>query len=300
MAVAREKTLAHRLEFVGYAAYEGLFRRMSVEKAAQRGAEWLRAIGPRLPHHRIIRRNLSFAFPELSDEEREAIALDSWSSLGAFAGEFPHMEKFRSDGKEARIRVVDAHLIDEAFALGRGVVFISGHFANFEAMACVLVQRGHRVHVTYRPANNPFVDDRIAARRRAYGTSELAAKGTIGGMNLLRALKRGEGVAIMNDQKNNEGQSVPFFGRPAPTSDGPTRLARRFGCPLVPLGLRRVDHGQYEAQVYAPIEVDQGEDEEKAIFNTIGRINTFIEARVRERPAEWFWVHRRWPKADYR
>jgi Kdo2-lipid IVA lauroyltransferase/acyltransferase len=299
LAVERDTSLARRLEFLGYSAYQNLFRAMPIETASRRGAAWLAAIGPRLPHHRIILTNLRFAFPDLSEKARLAIARDAWANLGAFAAEFPHMASVRIDGDDPRLVIVNRKRLDEMAEAKTGGVLIGGHFANFESIGASLSQTGLPIQITYRPANNAFVDDAVQAMRRAYGTRYLQPKSTSGGMHLMRALKKGEMIGIMNDQKNNEGMSVPFFGVPAMTFDGPTRLARRFGCPLVPIATRRTGTARYEITVFDDIALDTDPDEEKATFNTIVAINRFIEDRIRENPADWFWVHRRWPKGEY-
>jgi KDO2-lipid IV(A) lauroyltransferase len=119
-------------------------------------------------------------------------------------------------------------------------------------------------------------------------------------MGLMRALKDGWAVAIMNDQKYNEGVAAPFFGRLVMTADGPTRLARKFRCPLVPVSIERLPGVRFRITVLDPIPYDEDPDEEAAVARTVATINAHVERWLRAAPEQWFWVHRRWPKEVYR
>jgi KDO2-lipid IV(A) lauroyltransferase len=149
--------------------------------------------------------------------------------------------------------------------------------------------------MTYRPANNPLIDARILHLREGYGAKMQAAKGVEGGIGLMRSLARGWSVALMNDQKYNEGVEAPLFGHNCMTADGPTRLARRFKLVLQPMSVKR-DGARFHAIVHEPLPTDPDAPDAVAVPASIARINAFMEARIREAPEQWFWVHRRWPK----
>jgi KDO2-lipid IV(A) lauroyltransferase len=164
-------------------------------------------------------------------------------------------------------------------------------------MAIALLERGLTAHITYRPANNPIIDQRIIAIRERYGTRLQAAKGVEGGMGLLRALARKEVVVLMNDQKYNEGVAAPLFGHACMTADGPTRLALRFRAPLLPIAQQRLgESARFAMTAYPPLPLDYDADPESEIPKSVACVNAFMEARIREAPGQWFWVHRRWPK----
>jgi KDO2-lipid IV(A) lauroyltransferase len=161
-------------------------------------------------------------------------------------------------------------------------------------MSAMVANRMTDAEITYRSANNPYIDERIADVRAAYGVQNFAPKGA-GTRELVRALSRGKTIALMNDQKFNQGIAAPFFGHDAMTAPGPTRLARKFGATLLPCSTLRTGPARYRVTVYEPIEIPDG-DEEAAIRDTVVKINQFVEARVREAPEQWFWMHNRWPK----
>jgi len=117
----------------------------------------------------------------------------------------------------------------------------------------------------------------------------------------MRALERGESVALMNDQKFNGGIEAPFFGVPAHTAPGPSTFALRFGVPLQPLSVQRTgDSARFRVIVHDPIVLDDTGDRAADIEAGVRRINAFVEDRIRARPSEWFWVHRRWPNEVYK
>ncbi len=300
MVVHQTKNFGAR--FVGwlYDTYGAAFRALPVERASALGGAIVRTLGPRTRYHHVARTNLRLAFPDLSPDAERGLLAEQWDNFGRLVGEFPHLDAFAIYDDEPRIEVAGAERLDTIINDKKGAVLISGHFANWEVMAMAIVHRGVPCRITYRPANNYFIDKRIIDQRTAYGIKLHASKGREGGMSLLRALAKGDAIALMNDQKYNEGIAVPFFGEPAYTADGPTRLARKYNCPLIPMSVRRLPHARFRVTVHRPIPHDTAPNENEAVANTVLRINQFVEDRIREAPAEWFWVHRRWPKPLYK
>lgn len=300
MAVEGSRSLLSRLEALGYEAYFRLFGALPLDRASDVGAALFKALGPLLPVHQVARRNIELVFPELGEPERRALLSGMWDNLGRTFAEFPHLHRMPAYGEGSRITVEGVHLLDRLIADKQAAVFVTGHFANWEVMATAIVQRGVPCQITYRPANNAFVDARIVAQREAYGAKTQAAKGRAGGMGLLRALAQGETVALLNDQKYAEGVAAPFFGRIVMTADGPARLARRFGCPLIPISVRRLKGARFVVRFHEPLAQSAHPDEEVAIAETVAAINRFVEGVILAAPEQWFWVHRRWPKEVYR
>jgi KDO2-lipid IV(A) lauroyltransferase len=166
-------------------------------------------------------------------------------------------------------------------------------------MPAAIIHAGITCQITYRAANNPHVDARFKASRWRYGVRLFAPKGGDGARELLEAMKRGVSVALMNDQKFNNGVAAPFFGRLTHTAPAPSRMAIRFGTVLQPMSVQRIKGAYFRAVVHEPIELPRTGDRTADIEAGVRAINAFVEARVRERPAEWFWVHKRWANAVY-
>jgi KDO2-lipid IV(A) lauroyltransferase len=150
-----------------------------------------------------------------------------------------------------------------------------------------------------------LIDAKILKLRQGYGAKLQAAKGVEGGVGLLRGLAKGFSVALMNDQKYNEGVAAPLFGHDAMTADGPTRLAQRFGAPLIPFSLARLSPEggkavRYRIVIHDPLDIPKDMAQDAAIKDTVIRINQFVETHVRAHPEQWFWVHKRWGKETWK
>ena len=104
----------------------------------------------------------------------------------------------------------------------------------------------------------------------------------------------------MNDQKFAGGVRGPFFGKDLETAPGPTRLAMRFGAVLQPMTVERLQGCRFRIAVHDPIVPDNMGNRSADIASTVGKINQFLEARIRTRPHEWFWSHKRWPNETYK
>ena len=290
--------LVWRLEAFAYDLAAGLARIFPIDAVSDCGAWLFRRLGPLTSANRVVERNLRIAFPEADDVEIARLLAAQWDQVGRWFAEFPILDRIVGD--PGRVEVVGAERL-AAIAAGEGpVVFISGHFSSFEIMPAVIVHAGITCQITYRATNNPHVDDRIRASRWRYGVRLFAPKGSDGARELLRALARGESVALMNDQKFNGGVAAPLFGVTAYTAPGPSSFALRFAVPLVPMSVQRKEKARFRVVVHEPIRLEDTGDRTADIETGVRRVNAFIEERVRERPEEWFWVHRRWPNEQYR
>jgi len=289
--------LLWRLEALGFDLFIGAVRLMGVDRASDFGG-WLgRTFGPMSGAHKVATRNLKLAFPEKDPAWHEQILREQWDGLGRSFAEFPLMDKILPS--TGRVEVVGKERLVEIAENRIPVVFVSGHLSNWEVMPAAIVDSGVVCEMTYRAANNPYVDKRIKESRFRYGVRLFAPKGGDGARELLEGMKQGKSVALMNDQKFNSGVAAPFFGHLAHTAPGPTRLAIRFGTVLQPMSVQRLKGARFRAVVHDPIVPPKTGDRTADIEAGVRMINAFMEDRIRERPAEWFWVHRRWPNEVY-
>ena len=287
------------LEAALFDAIAALTRLFPLDSVSNAGAWLVGRLGPLTGANRVAERNLRIAFPEADDAEIEQLLRAQWTELGRSLAEFASLDRIVADA--GRLEVEGAERLDEIAAGGGPVVFISGHFSNFELMAAAIVHSGVTCQVTYRAMNNPYVDARIRKNRFRYGVRLFAPKGLEGARELIRALERGESVALMNDQKFNGGVAAPLFGVLAHTAPGPSTFALRFGIPLQPMSVQRIgESARFKVIVHEPIHLEDTGDRNADIEAGVRKINAFIEDRVRARPTEWFWVHRRWPNEVYR
>lgn len=295
---SRAQDLVWRLEALAFDLFTGVMRLAPIDWVSDFGAWAIGGLGPLTSANRTAERNLRIAFPDAPDAEIKRLLKAQWRETGRVFAEFPILD--RIVGAPSRVEVVNAERL-AAVAQGAGpVVFISGHFSSFEIMAATIVQAGVPCQVTYRAANNPYFDRRLRESRARYGVQLFAPKGLEGARAMMRAFAQGESAALMNDQKFNGGVAAPFFGVIAHTAPGPSTFALKFGIPLVPMSVQRVKKARFRVVVHEPIRLQDTGDRQADIEAGVRRINAFVEERVRERPGEWFWVHKRWPNEMYK
>jgi KDO2-lipid IV(A) lauroyltransferase len=291
------KDLGWRAEVAGYDLFSALLRRAPTDAVSAAGAAVFKALGPLTGAHRTAELGLRLAFPGMASAERAAILAAQWDNFGRYVFEFPLTDRFMP--ALGRVEVVGMERLTSIATSGRPAVLISGHFSNFEVMAAVIVAAGIRCNVTYRAANNPYVDARIIESRRRYGVTLFAPKGADGARELLEAMGEGRSIAMLNDQRYDTGVAGPFFGRPVMTNPAAVRLALRFAAPIQPMSIERLEGARFRCLIHPPIEIADTGQRATDIEAGVAQVNAFIEARVRERPGEWWWLHRRWSAEDY-
>ncbi len=279
----------------GMAAYAvlGIARLMPLEAASGLGG-WLgRTIGPRVGITKRARRNLRRAFPKKTVDEIEAIIRGMWDNLGRVVFEYPHLDRLRFDGADRHVEVLHGEYVDLLKDDGRSGILFSAHMANWEITAIGAIRRGLPVHLFYRAPNNPFVDHLF--RRHRLGDSEMIPKGAAGARRALKLLGAGEHLAMLVDQKMNDGIAVPFFGRDAMTAPALAQLALKYNCPVVPAQVVRLRGARFRIIVHPPLEIVRTGDRRRDVAETMGRVNALIEGWIRENPEQWLWLHNRWP-----
>lgn len=288
--------LVWRLEAAAFRGLFGFLRLLGVERASGFGGKLLRTLGPLTGTHKTVTRNLRIAFPDMGAAERDRLAVDQWEQTGRTFAELAVMDRLTPES--GRIDIVGLERLHAVRDSGRPVVLISGHLANFEVMAAVIMAAGVPCQVTYRAANNPYVDALIRQSRERYGIKLFAPKGD-GTRELMAGMKRGESIALLVDQKYSQGPEVEFFGQPVNASPGAARMALKFGTVMQPLSVVRLPGVRFRVTAHEPIAVPDTGDKAADVLAGVQAANRFVEDRVREHPVDWFWVHKRWPPQVY-
>ncbi|MBI1329643.1 MAG: lauroyl acyltransferase [Alphaproteobacteria bacterium] len=291
------RRVQYALESAVFFLFIGFFRIFGVDTASAIGGFIGREILYRLPLSRRARSNIALAFPDKSAEEVDAILRGMWDNLGRTAGEYGHLSAFRIAGKDARI-TGNFDRIEKVLAAqnGKGILIISGHFANWELMPFAAAQYGIEGGVVYRPVNNPTVDRWMVNARIVNGLKDQIAKGPQGTRRIFTLLRSGKAVLLLADQKTNEGLPVPFFGRDAMTTPAPATLALKLGATILPVRNERIGGAHFRLQVHDPIDFTPTGDQDEDVYRLTQKINDALEAMVRANPSQWLWLHRRWPK----
>ncbi|MGC9953397.1 MAG: lysophospholipid acyltransferase family protein [Rhizomicrobium sp.] len=289
------KNLRYGAESAAFFPFMAFFRLLGIDAASAVGGFIGRHIFYRLPVTNTARANLRSAYPDMSEADIERTVRDMCDNLGRVVGEYPHLDKFTYGVPGARIVAEGIEHSDAAIASGKGVMFISGHFANWETMPIAASLFGYEGALVYRPPNNPFVDRWISRQRAKLGPKEHISKGAQGTRRIFTLLRRGKAILMLVDQKTWEGVPAPFFGRDAMTTPAPASLALKLGAALLPASATRVGGAYFRMKVYPPIEFKPSGDHDRDVLALTAKINQAIEAIVRARPSQWLWIHRRWP-----
>lgn len=274
----------------------GFFRLFPLDAASMIGSWFGRNLFARTHITARARANLAAAYPGMPESEREQIIREIWDNLGRNIAEYAHLEKLSIRGEKPRIELAGLEHYERAVSTGKGIIFISGHFANWEVMPFAAAQYGVEGGEVYRPVNNPFVDRWLVRQRQAIGPKEQIAKGAQGTRRIFTLLRARKAIFMLVDQKTNEGIAVPFFGRDAMTTPAPAALALKLGSVLLPTSNERLDGARFRMTVHPMIDFEPSDDHARDVLALTTRINEAIERCVRYRPSQWLWIHRRWPK----
>jgi KDO2-lipid IV(A) lauroyltransferase len=288
------RKLRYGAEAAVFFGFMALFRVIGLEAASRLGGWIGRNIFVWLPPDRVARRNLALAFPEKTAAERDDIRRTMWDNLGRVVGEYPHLDKFTPKGEDPRVGYsLPPGVTLESFA-SQPLIFLSGHFANWEMLPILAHQVGLDAAAVVRPPNNPYVANWVARQRQINGPATLIAKQNAA-RPMLAHLRGGKALCILVDQKLREGIAVPFFGRDAMTTPAPAALALKTGARIVVVANRRLPGARFHVSVLAPLHFVPSGEESRDITALTAAITAQIEEIVREDPGQWLWIHQRWP-----
>jgi KDO2-lipid IV(A) lauroyltransferase len=242
---------------------------------------------PRL--RRTAMRNLEFAYPEKSQAERRAITDDVFRSIARLIWIFARSPQFNSQNIHNLIRYEGREHYLEAKKAGRGILFATAHFGNWELSAFAHALMTEPMHIMIRPLDNPGIDRLVEDRRRLSG-NHLIVKWD-GARAVLRALRQNEAVGVLIDQNTSiqEGVFVDFFGTPACANTAFAKIAAKTGAAVIPgFAIWSEEERKYILKFHPPLEISGDPTEDTR------RLHAVLEGVIREHPGQWLWIHRRW------
>jgi KDO2-lipid IV(A) lauroyltransferase len=244
-------------------------------------------------HRRVATRNVTAAFPSRPARERRAIVRGAFMHFGRLLLELLKFSALSPEAMLARVEFEGEDRVRAAYAQGKGVLFVTGHFGFWELQAMVHALRLQPMAVLARALDNPHLNALLERMRTRTGNSVIYRQGTI--RRAMRRLQAGEGVGILIDQHilGRDAIFVDFFNRPAATTAVVAALALRTGAPVVPLFALPLGGGRYRMVYEHPVE-PPAEDAAEPIQEFTQRCTDVLEMYVRRRPELWLWMHRRW------
>ena len=239
---------------------------------------------------KIIFNNLNKIIPEKNNLEKEKIANKMWSNYGKTFVEYIFLNTFKK--RSNHIDIKNKKAIEEILKKNKPVVFISGHFANYELMSMELTKAKVRLATIYRPLNNMFLNPFMEYLRKNFVCKHQIKKGLNGVKESLEYMKNGYSVALMVDQRVSEGPRVNFFNGRAHTTTLPAQLSSRFDCDIVPIYISRNQNDSFDMEILDPIFISDSEKKNKELIT--GKINAVIEKLILRDPSQWILTHNRW------
>ena len=250
-------------------------------------------IGPLIKSKNIIDGNLYKVFGETKDAKKINIVASMWSNYGKTFVEYLYLNKFRSEDLHVNI-AKGKNILLNIKKNKRPVIFISGHFANFELMSMEITKQEIDLATIYRPLNNIFLNPFMEKVRKKYVCKNQIKKGISGIREAIEYIKNNHSIALMVDQRVSEGKLIPFFGYKALTTTLPAQLALRYNCDIIPVFLRRNENNTFDIEFHDPIIIDGKSNTEINKLEITMDINRILEEMILKKPDQWIWTHNRW------
>ena len=238
----------------------------------------------------ITTSNIEKAFPTKDDNFKRKIIYEMWLTYGKILSEYSFIKIFREKEFEKKIEVEGQAELEEIKKNKQPVIFISGHFDNFELMAMHIEKSGIDLAAIYRPLNNNFLNPIMENIRIKYICKKQIKKGISGTKNLLKYFKSGTSIALMIDQRVSEGINSKFFGQKALTTTIPAQFVKKFNCKIVPVHIKRKNDDNFKLKIFKPLNFSNNQNID-AITLTL---NSVLEKMIVENPGQWIWTHNRW------
>ena len=245
-------------------------------------------VGPMIKTKKIIKKNLLKFSKSLSNDERDQIISNMWSNYGMTFVEYIYLKRFKKE--TSHIKIIGGEILDQISQSGKPVIFISGHFANFELMSMEITKKKIKLATIYRPLNNFFLNPFMEFLRKKYICKNQIKKGRKGVKESIDYIRKNNSLAVMIDQRVSEGEKINFFNEEALTSTLPAQLAFKFNLDIVPIFIERKLDNSFVMQVYEPINTKKFKNKLKLSK----QLNQILEGMILKNPNQWIWSHDRW------
>ncbi len=247
-------------------------------------------LGPFFRPKRIIEKNISFAFSNIDEKYKKNIINRMWKSYGKILAEYMFIKQFRKNDSKKFLEIKGQEILEKIKTSNEPVIFISGHFDNFELMAMHIEKSGVNLAAIYRPLNNNFLNPLMENIRKKYICRKQIKKGVSGTKEILKNFKSGTSVALMIDQRVSQGIKSLLFKKEALTTTIPAQFVKKFNCKIVPIFIERKKNDSFMLEIMEPMHFDNGQ----TIENITLKLNQLLEKMIIRNPYQWIWSHNRW------
>jgi len=249
-------------------------------------------IGPSVKSEQTINNNLEIFLGSYNEDIKENTKIKMWANYGKTFVEYLYLKQFKKTN--LHIEIKGEQILNKIIKEDRPIIFVSGHFANFELMSMELTKRNINLAAIYRPLNNFFLNPFMEHLREKYICRNQIKKGLAGVKDSINYIKNNFSIALMIDQRVSEGKRLPFFERMALTTTLPAQMALKFNLDIVPIYIARKKNDNFVMEVYEPIKIKNSKDAETDKLDISIKLNKVIEKMISKDPGQWIWTHNRW------
>ena len=288
------KLIKYFVEFIFVIFFFFIFKILRLKLSSNLSCLIFQKIGPLIRNNNTIYKNINLVFPNNDENENKKIIKNMWCNYGRTFAEYMFLDFFRKN-KSVNIKVENLSKFDELKKSNRPLLFFSGHFANFELLAMTIEKNNFNICALYRPLNNIFLNPVMKYLRTKYLCKDqipksIPGKSKDGTRQLLNRIKNKKHIALMVDQKVNEGIKVDLFKKKALTINIPAQLALKHGYSLIPIEIKRESNANFVIHIKENIKINS-EDNQLSITE---KINRELEEMILNNPEQWIWTHDRW------
>ena len=286
------KNIKYLIQFVIILFFFLIFKIIGYKNASNLGSKIGRYFGRLVRSDKVILKNLSNIeeYSNLKIDDKKEIVNNVFSNYGRILSDYIYLNKFRDGSLKKFVNIEGYKHLEEIKLKNKKVVFVSGHFNNFELMAMFIDAAGINLAAIYRPLNNIFLNKIMENIRFKHICKNQIKKGKSGTRELLQFLKNNFSVALMIDQRVSEGTKSNFFGKPAFTTTIPAQIVKKFDCEIVPVYIERYEEVKFKLTINDPIKFNN----DLSVDEITLELNKILEKMILKNPSQWIMTHDRW------
>ena len=285
------KKIKYFVQYLVILFFFGIFKLIGLNSSRNISAWIFVKLGFFMKKNKTLNQNLSNVYMNMDQQKKLDIAKNVWSNYGKIFAEYIFIKDFKNNPNISKSIVIEnSEILKKIKIQSEPVIFVSGHFNNFELMAMSIEKLGIDLAAIYRPLNNIFLNPIMEDIRKKYICKKQIPKGISGTKKILQYFKNGTSIALMIDQRVTEGIMSELFDKKALTTTIPGQFVKKFNAKIVPVYIERLHKDNFKIKFYQPINFENN----SSIEIITRKLNKILEEMINKNPDQWIWTHDRW------
>ena len=285
------KKIKYFVQYLVILFFFGIFKLIGLNNSRNISAWIFVKLGSFMKKNKTLNQNLSNVYKNMDQQKKLEIAKKVWSNYGKIFAEYIFIKDFKNNTNISKSIVIEnSEILKKIKFQSEPVIFVSGHFNNFELMAMSIEKLGIDLAAIYRPLNNIFLNPIMEDIRKKYICKKQIPKGISGTKKILQYFKNGTSIALMIDQRVTEGIMSELFDKKALTTTIPGQFVKKFNAKIVPVYIERLHKDNFKIKFYQPINFENN----SSIEIITRKLNKILEEMINKNPDQWIWTHDRW------